>query len=193
MTSRPCRCWITSPPGRGRSPSAKPCSRARCRPGLPTRITGISPTTRGCRPPRSRPSRRGSTRARPKATRAICQAGTGVRRRLAAGQARHRHRYRRGFRGHTRQDAYEHFIVPTNFKEGMWIRAAEIRPGNRRVVHHVHVNLVQDDEPTGPTSIEGMRQLCRFPAARRQADPHPRGRPGGGRRLRRRCARLCLT
>jgi hypothetical protein len=43
------------------------------------------------------------------------------------------------------EDAYEHFIVPTNFTEGKWIRAAEIRPGNRQVVHHVHVLLVNDD------------------------------------------------
>jgi hypothetical protein len=43
------------------------------------------------------------------------------------------------------EDAYEHFVVPTNFTEGKWIRAAEIRPGNRQVVHHVHVLLVSDD------------------------------------------------
>ncbi|MBL8223222.1 MAG: thiol-disulfide isomerase, partial [Bryobacterales bacterium] len=43
------------------------------------------------------------------------------------------------------EDAYEHFVVPTNFTEGRWIRAAEIRPGNRQVVHHVHVLLVNDD------------------------------------------------
>ena len=43
------------------------------------------------------------------------------------------------------EDAYEHFTVNTNFKEGKWIRAAEIKPGNRQVVHHVHVLLVQDD------------------------------------------------
>jgi len=43
------------------------------------------------------------------------------------------------------EDAYEHFEVPTNFKEGMWLRAAEIKPGNRQVVHHVHVLLVQHD------------------------------------------------
>ena len=42
-------------------------------------------------------------------------------------------------------DLYEHFTVPTNFKSGVWIRAAEIRPGNRRVVHHVHVNLIGTD------------------------------------------------
>ncbi len=59
-------------------------------------------------------------------------------------------------------DTYEHFIVPTNFTEGRWIRAAEIRPGNRRVVHHVHVNLVRDAKQAGPTSIESMRSLDRF-------------------------------
>ena len=50
-------------------------------------------------------------------------------------------------------DAYEHFVVPTNFTEGRWIRAAEIRPGNRKVVHHVHVNLVHDAGETGSTSL----------------------------------------
>jgi hypothetical protein len=59
-------------------------------------------------------------------------------------------------------DAYEHFVVPTNFAEGIWIRAAEIRPGNRRVVHHVHVNLVRDQADAGPTSIESMRSLATF-------------------------------
>lgn len=42
-------------------------------------------------------------------------------------------------------DVYEHFVVETNFKEGKWIRAAEIKPGNRQVVHHVHVLLVSED------------------------------------------------
>lgn len=43
------------------------------------------------------------------------------------------------------EDSYDHFQVQTNFKEGKWIRAAEIRPGNRQVVHHAHVLLVADD------------------------------------------------
>jgi len=43
------------------------------------------------------------------------------------------------------EDAYEHFVVPTNFTEGRWIRAAEIKPGNRKVVHHVHVLMVSED------------------------------------------------
>ena len=35
--------------------------------------------------------------------------------------------------------AYKYFSVPTNFKEDMWVQAAEIRPGSRAVVHHIIV------------------------------------------------------
>ncbi|MEO7652511.1 MAG: hypothetical protein ABIZ80_18765, partial [Bryobacteraceae bacterium] len=59
-------------------------------------------------------------------------------------------------------DAYEHFTVATNFTEGKWIRAAEILPGNRRVVHHVHVNLVRDGSEAGPTTVQGMSSLSSF-------------------------------
>ena len=34
-------------------------------------------------------------------------------------------------------DNYINFFIPTNFKEDRWVQAAEVRPGNRRVVHHV--------------------------------------------------------
>jgi peroxiredoxin len=34
---------------------------------------------------------------------------------------------------------YRYYIVPTNFKEDVWIQAAEARPGNRAVVHHIIV------------------------------------------------------
>jgi hypothetical protein len=61
------------------------------------------------------------------------------------------------------EDAYEHFIVPTNFTEGKWIRAAEIRPGNRAVVHHVHV-LMMDTNPRRMevASTKNMPSLSRF-------------------------------
>ncbi len=58
-------------------------------------------------------------------------------------------------------DAYEHFFVDTHFKEGFWIRAAEIKPGNREVVHHVHVNLIESGE-AGATTIQGMKALKDF-------------------------------
>lgn len=36
-------------------------------------------------------------------------------------------------------DEYTSIHVPTNFTEDRWIVAAELRPGNRKVVHHAHV------------------------------------------------------
>jgi len=61
------------------------------------------------------------------------------------------------------EDAYEHFVVPTNFKEGRWIRAAEIKPGNRQVVHHVHVLLVQEDlSKMAAASTSNMPDLQQF-------------------------------
>lgn len=37
---------------------------------------------------------------------------------------------------------YQYFLVPTGFTEDKWIQAAEVRPGNRAVVHHVIVFVV---------------------------------------------------
>jgi hypothetical protein len=34
---------------------------------------------------------------------------------------------------------YEYFYIPTNFTEPKWVKAIEVRPGNRSVVHHVLV------------------------------------------------------
>jgi peroxiredoxin/mono/diheme cytochrome c family protein len=34
---------------------------------------------------------------------------------------------------------YQYFTVPTNFPEDRWVHAAEARPGNRSVVHHIVV------------------------------------------------------
>lgn len=61
------------------------------------------------------------------------------------------------------EDAYEHFVVNTGFSDGKWIRAAEIRPGNRQVVHHVHVLLVQDDlSKMEAASTKNMPTLGQF-------------------------------
>jgi hypothetical protein len=42
-------------------------------------------------------------------------------------------------------DTIQNFIVPTNFKEDKWVSAAEILPGNRKVVHHV-IAFIQTPE-----------------------------------------------
>jgi hypothetical protein len=46
--------------------------------------------------------------------------------------------------------AYAYFRIPTNFKEDRWIQAAEARPGDPAVVHHIVVFLrdaARDREP----------------------------------------------
>ncbi len=35
---------------------------------------------------------------------------------------------------------YQYYTTPTNFKEDVWVQAAEARPGNRGVVHHIIVS-----------------------------------------------------
>ncbi|MBV9939537.1 MAG: hypothetical protein JO150_13600 [Acidobacteriaceae bacterium] len=42
-------------------------------------------------------------------------------------------------------DEYSYITVPTNFTEDKWIVAAELRPGNRKVVHHAHVFVVEPE------------------------------------------------
>src|SRR5580693_884559 len=43
---------------------------------------------------------------------------------------------------------YKYFTVPTNFKEDRWIQAAEVRPGNRAVLHHIIVFAQKGGERT---------------------------------------------
>jgi hypothetical protein len=44
------------------------------------------------------------------------------------------------------QDDYEYIYVATNFKEDKWIQAAEVLPGDRRVVHHATVSVIDQSE-----------------------------------------------
>ena len=46
----------------------------------------------------------------------------------------------------TSLDEYSYFTVPSNFTEGHWVKAVEMRPGNRQVVHHGHVSVVLPNE-----------------------------------------------
>jgi hypothetical protein len=50
---------------------------------------------------------------------------------------------------------YQYFLVPTRFTEDKWIQAAEVRPGNRAVVHHVIVFVV------GPDALKQRLSLFR--------------------------------
>ena len=56
---------------------------------------------------------------------------------------------------------YVNVSVPTNFTEDMWIQAAEARPGDFGVVHHI---IVFVDEPGGRRGrgFEGLGHLCGY-------------------------------
>ena len=46
---------------------------------------------------------------------------------------------------------YLYFTIPTNLKEDIWIRGVELKPSDRRVVHHIISDLVEDDgKPADP-------------------------------------------
>jgi peroxiredoxin len=44
---------------------------------------------------------------------------------------------------------YQYFVVDPGFKEDKWIQAAECRPGNRAVVHHIIVGIVPPGRKSG--------------------------------------------
>ena len=63
------------------------------------------------------------------------------------------------------RDIYRCFVIPTNFKEDRYISALELRPGNRKVVHHVIVHtdtngrareLDEKDPGPGYTTFGGV-------------------------------------
>jgi len=60
---------------------------------------------------------------------------------------------------------YKYLTVQTNFTEDKWVQAAEIRPGNRKVVHHV---IIFVQEPGNRTELTGEARggmgykLCGF-------------------------------
>jgi hypothetical protein len=53
--------------------------------------------------------------------------------------------------------SYVYFVVPTNFTEDRWIQAAEAVPGDRSVVHHIIVYVLDPSK-----GREGRRQPSHF-------------------------------
>ena len=51
-------------------------------------------------------------------------------------------------------DEYVNFTVPTNFTEDRWVTALELRPGNRKIVHHAHVSVFEPPKPKAPGEPE---------------------------------------
>ncbi len=70
---------------------------------------------------------------------------------------------------------YQHFVVPTNFTEDRWVQAAEIRPGNRAVVHHVIV-WIQEPGNTNrqPVGVQVLRPDQAVPPLQQPGQGRPR-------------------
>lgn len=66
---------------------------------------------------------------------------------------------------------YVYFEIPANFAEDRWIQAWEMRPGNRRVVHHVIVSV------RPPQANAAAQQLVASIAAGQQPAGAPRPQP----------------
>jgi hypothetical protein len=50
-------------------------------------------------------------------------------------------------------DEYQYFKIPTDFKRDVWVQAAESRPGNRKIVHHIIAFVLPAEQPKGFMSI----------------------------------------
>ncbi|MCW5942765.1 MAG: redoxin family protein [Fimbriimonadaceae bacterium] len=55
-------------------------------------------------------------------------------------------------------DVYRNFVVKTDFKETRWIRGIDVRPGNKRVVHHVIAFLDQGERAARLAAAESDGQ-----------------------------------
>ena len=53
---------------------------------------------------------------------------------------------------------YKNFEVPTNLTEDRWAQAIEVRPGDRSVVHHVIVYLIDPNPPEGAAAVRAGRE-----------------------------------
>jgi hypothetical protein len=51
-------------------------------------------------------------------------------------------------------DNYINFFIPTNFDKDVWIQAAEIKPGNKKIVHHV-IAFIQTPQMMERRKTEG--------------------------------------
>ena len=61
---------------------------------------------------------------------------------------------------------YKHFVVDTGFKEDKWIRSAELRIGNRAVVHHIIVALHDDGRAASHGQIRNEWLTATAPGAK---------------------------
>src|SRR5690242_6281156 len=69
---------------------------------------------------------------------------------------------------------YQYFTIPTNFTEDKWVQAIEVRPGERKVVHHILVFVRQQDKQPLPPAFTAI-----VPAPSAQANGQRQGEARG--------------
>jgi len=57
---------------------------------------------------------------------------------------------------------YQYFLVDPGWQEDKWIQAAEVRPGNRAVVHHILVSVLPRGQLPDPRKPDGLTQLTSY-------------------------------
>ena len=65
----------------------------------------------------------------------------------------------------TGPDEYQYFAVPTGFTEDRFVCAVEVRPGNRRVVHHLVVFVQPPAKPVQPLTNSAQATASSGPAS----------------------------
>ena len=58
-------------------------------------------------------------------------------------------------------DQYVYLRTPTNFTEDRWVTAVELRPGNRRVVHHAHVYVYVPKKQDETAKVDGLQPFIK--------------------------------
>jgi mono/diheme cytochrome c family protein len=75
---------------------------------------------------------------------------------------------------------YQYFVIPTNVRDDVWVQSVEIRPGDRRHLHHAVLLVVEsaaDDRPAVMTTKPvGARAIPPRPTARPIAERVPAAR-----------------
>lgn len=57
---------------------------------------------------------------------------------------------------------YKYFVIDPGWKKDTWIQAAEVRPGNRSVVHHILVSVLPRGQLPDPRKPDGLTQLTSY-------------------------------
>jgi hypothetical protein len=56
---------------------------------------------------------------------------------------------------------YQYFQIQTDFPDHRWVKSVQVKPGNARVVHHIHVHITHPKSPK-PYGMLGAWQLYGF-------------------------------